>query len=85
MVKSTINEICPVPSVWRIQRLGEVCIIIELRENEDEQIIKYIKKCSLTERPSGDNGFINKLENLLGRRLGTLPWGRPRKTEKTIK
>ena len=33
MVESTINEICLVPSVWHIQRLGEVCIIIELREN----------------------------------------------------
>lgn len=47
MAESTINELCSVPSVWRIQRLVEVCIIIELRENEDEQIIKNIKKCSL--------------------------------------
>jgi putative transposase len=56
-----------------------------LRENEDEQIIKNIKKCSMTGRPCGDDSFINKLEKLFGRRLRALPWGRPCKTEKTIK
>ena len=34
-----------------------------LRENEDEQIIKNRKKCSMTGRPCGGDSFINKLEN----------------------
>jgi hypothetical protein len=50
-----------------------------------EQIIKNIKKCSMAERPCGDDSFINKLEKLFGRRLRALLWGLPRKTEKTIK
>ena len=54
-------------------------------KNEDEQIIKDIKKCSMTGRPCGDDSFINKLEKLLGRRLGALPWEHQRKTDKTIK
>lgn len=43
-----------------------------LRENEDEQIIKNIKKCSITGRPCGDASFINKLKKLFGRRFGAL-------------
>ncbi len=39
----------------------------------------------MTGRPCGDDSFINKLEKLFGKRLSALPWGRPRKTEKTIK
>ncbi len=52
-----------------------------LREKDDEQIIKNIKKCSMTGRPCGDDRFITKFEKLLGRRIKALPPGRPRKNE----
>ena len=48
-------------------------------ETVGEQIIRDIRKCSMTERPCGDDRFMKKLERLFGRRLRTLPWGRPRK------
>ncbi len=32
-------------------------------------------------RPLGSDGFLSKIESLLGRRLGPLPVGRPRKNE----
>jgi putative transposase len=52
-----------------------------LREKEDEQIIRNIRKCSMTGRPCGDDRFMKKLERLFGRRLRALPWGRPRKKQ----
>jgi putative transposase len=52
-----------------------------LREKEDEQIIRNIRKCSTTGRPCGDDSFMKKLERLFGRRLRALPWGRPRKNK----
>jgi hypothetical protein len=33
----------------------------------------------MTGRPLGSDGFVSKLERLLGRRLRALPEGRPRK------
>jgi putative transposase len=53
-----------------------------LREREDEKMIDTIRKGSLTGRPSGDEGFVKKLEKKFGRRLQALPHGRPKKTEK---
>ncbi len=53
-----------------------------LREKEDEQIIRNIRKYSMTGRPCGDDRFMKKLERLFGRRLRALPRGRPRKTNK---
>ena len=50
-----------------------------LSEKEDKEIIKEIEKSTLTGRPLGSNIFITKLEKLLGRRLKTLPPGRPKK------
>jgi putative transposase len=50
-----------------------------LMENDDNQIIENIKKCSMTGRPCGNDKFLNKLEKLFGRRLRALPWGRPSK------
>ena len=52
-----------------------------LREKEDEQIIRDIRKCSMTGRPCGDDRFMKKLERLFGRRLRALPWGRPRNNQ----
>jgi putative transposase len=33
-----------------------------LREKEDEQIIRNIRKCSMTGRPCGDDRFMKRLE-----------------------
>lgn len=52
------------------------------QEKEDVKIIRNIKKCSMTGRPCGDDSFVKKLEQYLGRRLMSLPWGRPRKQTK---
>jgi putative transposase len=53
-----------------------------LRENEDEETIRNLTKCSATGRPCGDDSFTKKLEKLFGRRLRALSWGRPRKNNK---
>ena len=53
-----------------------------LKEKEDEETIRTIRKCSTTGRPCGGDSFMRKLETLFGRRLRVLPWGRPRKTNK---
>ncbi len=52
-----------------------------LREKEDEQIIRNIRKSSMTGRTCGDERFMKKLERIFGRRLRALPWGRPRKKQ----
>ena len=52
-----------------------------LSEKEDEEIMKAIRKNSLTGRPTGKEIFIEKLENNLDRRLRALSCGRPKKNE----
>jgi putative transposase len=69
--------------------LSEDCYVIEkisnwsayLREKEESSIIDEIRRNTKTGRPCGDNGFIFSVEDLLGRKLGASPWGRPRKTK----
>ena len=48
-----------------------------LTEKQDDKIIKEIKSNTLTGRPSGNDSFMSKIENMLGRRLRPLPEGRP--------
>ena len=50
-----------------------------LSGKEDEEIIKGIRKNTLTGRPLGNDAFIIKLEKLFGKRLKALPRGRPKK------
>jgi putative transposase len=50
-----------------------------LREKEDKELIESIRKNSMTGRPCGDDGFIGAMEEIVGRRLKALPWGRPKK------
>ena len=50
-----------------------------LREKEEESLIKEIRKNTKTGRPCGDDKFLLKIEDMIGRRLAPLPWGRPRK------
>ncbi|MDP2929698.1 MAG: transposase [Candidatus Omnitrophota bacterium] len=48
-----------------------------LTEKQEDKIMKEIKSNTLTGRPSGNDSFISKIENMLGRRLRPLPEGRP--------
>jgi putative transposase len=50
-----------------------------LREKEEVSDIEEIRQSTKTGRPCGDDHFIQRLEKMLGRRLGALSWGRPRK------
>ena len=52
-----------------------------LREKEDASLIKEIRKNTKTGRPCGDDKFLLKVEDMIGRRLAPLPWGRPRKQD----
>lgn len=47
-------------------------------DEDDEEIIKNIRKCSTTGKPYGNDRFMKRLEKLFGRRLRALPWGKPR-------
>ena len=45
----------------------------------DEAIVKRTRECLKTGRPAGDTEFVRTLEGIMGRKLGALPRGRPRK------
>jgi len=45
----------------------------------DDPVLKRTWQCLKTGRPSGDEGFVRGLEEIMGRRLQALPRGRPRK------
>ena len=45
----------------------------------DEGIVTRTRERLKTGRPAGDAEFVRKLEEIVGRRLGALPRGRPRK------
>jgi len=53
--------------------------LLFLKEKDSDELIKDIRKYSLTGRPCGDQAFIQTMEGLLGRRLRPMAWGRPRK------
>ena len=48
---------------------------------EEEKELEEIRKYSLTGRPLGATGFIEKLEKRFSKRLLALPRGRPRKSK----
>ncbi len=50
-----------------------------LNEREDNLVIENIRKNTMSGRPCGDEAFVCRLENLLGRKMRALPWDRPRK------
>ena len=54
---------------------------VYLGERNDEQLVKDIRKSSMTCRPCGDDEFIQSIEGLLCRKLLALPWGRPPKSK----
>ncbi|MBE3142430.1 MAG: transposase [Planctomycetes bacterium] len=45
----------------------------------DEGIVKRTRERLKTGRPAGDAEFVRKLEGVVGRKLGAMPRGRPRK------
>jgi hypothetical protein len=51
-----------------------------LTAGRDEAIVKRTRERLKTGRPAGDAEFVRKLEGIVGRRLGALPVGRPKKT-----
>ena len=52
----------------------------ELAEGVTEEEAARIRVRTQTGRPLGSDGFVSKLETVLGRRVGPLPVGRPRKS-----
>jgi putative transposase len=52
-----------------------------LREKEDVSLTNAIRQNTRTGRPCGDGRFVQRIEQLLGRRLAALPRGRPRKDD----
>ncbi len=50
-----------------------------VRDKEDKVLVESIRRNSMTGRPCGDDGFIETIEDILGRRLKAMPPGRPKK------
>jgi len=69
--------------------LSEDCYIVEkvkdwpayLREKEESSLVDEIRQNTKTGRPCGDDDFVLRIEEFLGRRLAALPWGRPRRVQ----
>jgi len=56
----------------------------ELASGIDEAQMARIRLSTHTGRPLGTDGFLSKLEKILGRRVRPLPIGRPRKEKQNI-
>ncbi len=52
-----------------------------LSASEEDKVLKEIRTCTTTGRPAGDEFFVRKSEELLGRVLLPKPRGRPRKNK----
>ena len=50
---------------------------------EDEQTVERLRRWTHRGRPLGSDGFLSKLERAFGRRLRSLPVGRPKKKKRT--
>lgn len=50
-----------------------------LSEERNADLVEDIRLSTRTGRPCGDDGFMMQVEGVLGRRLGALPRGRPRR------
>ncbi len=69
--------------------LANNCYLIErvknwqeyLNEKEDSVMTSALFQNTKTGRPCGDEVFISKIEDIVGRKLTALPVGRPRKTK----
>jgi len=52
-----------------------------LEEGVDEEGLARLRLNTRTGRPLGSDGFLSKIESVIGRRVRALPHGRPRKKE----
>ena len=52
-----------------------------LGEMEDDLMVDAIRSNSKTGRPCGDDGFMQTIEGIVGRRLKAMPKGRPKKAK----
>jgi putative transposase len=68
---------------WRQQSAG-IDWKMALRKGLEVQETNRIRIYCRTGRPLGSDGFISKLESIIGRRLRPLPVGRPKKKTKVI-
>ena len=67
--------------------LSEDCYLTEqiedwllyLEGREDDVMVNTIRSNTKTGRPSGDDGFIQIVEGIVGRRLKAMPKGRPKR------
>lgn len=50
-----------------------------LKEREDDAMVDTIRSNSRTGRPCGDEGFVQTIEGIVGRRLKAMPKGRPKR------
>ena len=50
-----------------------------LDERENDTMVDTIRSNSKTGRPCGDDGFMQTIEGIVGRRLKAMPKGRPKK------
>jgi hypothetical protein len=50
-----------------------------LASGGDQAIVKRTRERLKTGRPAGDAEFVRMLEEIVGRKLGAMPRGRPRK------
>jgi putative transposase len=48
-------------------------------EDRDDSAIDLIRHCSMSGKPCGDESFVGRMEDLLGRKLISRPRGRPRR------
>ena len=69
--------------------LSQDCPLVEetrdwiayLRKTDDRIMVDEVRSNTRTGRPCGDDGFITRIEGLLGRQLKALSRGRPRKNQ----
>jgi len=50
-----------------------------IEEREDDAMVNAIRSNSRTGRPCGDEGFVQTIEGVVGRRLKAMPKGRPKR------
>lgn len=66
----------------KLDRCGDWAELLAARES-DEQAFRAIRESTRTGRPLGDETFVRRIEQELGRDLQPKPIGRPRKKRAT--
>jgi len=80
--KAHLNKGVSIISLADIRKYAEIDDWAEyLSQKEEEAIVTKIRSNTLSGKPLGDNSFIQKLEQLFGKRVRKLPRGRPCKKQ----